>query len=85
MRIELSSQYSFDLAHEVLAGGLDLGIATEPPESPLLTMARIAEAPFYIAMSEEDVLARHASVTLEHLAERVLDSVRTPVTSNGLR
>jgi DNA-binding transcriptional LysR family regulator len=70
MRIELSSQYSFDLAHEVLAGGLDLGIATEPPESPLLTTAKIAEAPFYIAMSEEDVLARHAAITLEHMAER---------------
>src|SRR5258708_22680498 len=70
MRIELSSQYSFDLAHEVLAGGLDLGIATEPPESPLLTTAKIGEAPFYIAMSEEDVLTRHASVTLEQLADR---------------
>jgi DNA-binding transcriptional LysR family regulator len=70
MRIELSSQYSFDLAHEVLAGGLDLGIATEPPESPLLTTAKIAEAPFYIAMSEADVLARHPSVTLEQLADR---------------
>ncbi len=70
IRIELSSQYSFDLAHEVLAGGLDLGIATEPPESPLLTTAKIAEAPFYIAMSENDVLARHASVTLDQLADR---------------
>jgi DNA-binding transcriptional LysR family regulator len=70
MRIELSSQYSFDLAHEVLAGGLDLGIATEPPESPLLTTVKIAEAPFYIAMSEEEVLARHASVTLEHLTDQ---------------
>jgi DNA-binding transcriptional LysR family regulator len=70
MRLELSSQYSFDLAHDVLAGGLDLGIATEPPESPLLTTAKIAEAPFYIAMSEDDVLAHHASVTLEQLADR---------------
>jgi len=70
IRIELSSQYSFDLAHEVLAGGLDLGIATEPPESPLLTTAKVAEAPFYIAMSEGDVLARHALVSLEQLAER---------------
>jgi DNA-binding transcriptional LysR family regulator len=70
MRLELSSQYSFDLAHEILAGGLDLGIATEPPESPLLTTAKIAEAPFYIAMSEDDVLAHHASVTLEQLADR---------------
>lgn len=70
MRIELSSQYSFDLAHEVLAGGLDLGIATEPPETPLLTTLKIAESPFYIAMSEEDELARQASLTLEDLAGR---------------
>jgi DDE domain len=33
-------------------------------------LPRIAEGPFYIAMSEEDELARHASVTLEHLADR---------------
>jgi DNA-binding transcriptional LysR family regulator len=96
MRVELSSQYSFDLAHEVLAGGLDLGIVTEPPESPLLTTAKIAEAPFYIAMSEEDVLARHASVTLEHLAERcwilferrlhptVYDNVMTTAEAKGV-
>ncbi len=70
IRIEVSSQYSFDLAHEVLAGRLDLGIATEPPESPLLTTAKIAEAPFYIAMSEQDELARYASISLEQLADR---------------
>jgi DNA-binding transcriptional LysR family regulator len=70
LRIELSSQYSFDLAHEVLAGELDFAIANDPPESPLLTTVKIAEAPFYIAMSEGDDLARHASVTLDDLAER---------------
>ncbi len=70
MRIELSSQYSFDLAHEVLAGALDLAIANDPPESPFLTTVKIAEAPFYIAMSEGDDLARRASVTLDDLADR---------------
>ena len=70
MRIELSSQYSFDLAHEVLAGELDLAIANDPPESPLLTTVKIAEAPFYIAMSEEDDLAGHPSVTLDDLSDR---------------
>jgi DNA-binding transcriptional LysR family regulator len=70
IRIELSSQYSFDLAHDVLAGSLDLGIANEPPESPMLTSAKIAEAPFYIAMSEDDLLAHHPSVTLDQLADR---------------
>jgi DNA-binding transcriptional LysR family regulator len=69
-RIDLSSQFSFDLAHEVLAGGVDLGIVTEPPESPLLTTAKIAESPFYIAMSEDDELARQPSVTLEEMAGR---------------
>ena len=70
MRIELSSQHSFDLAHEVLAGGLDLGIATEPPDSPLLTMVKIAEAPFFIAMAESDALAHYPFVNLEQLAGR---------------
>ncbi|MGC2544775.1 MAG: LysR family transcriptional regulator [Silvibacterium sp.] len=70
LRIELSSQYSFDLVHELLAGGLDLAIATEPPESPLLTMVKVAEAPFYIAMSEEDELAGRPAVTLDAMAGR---------------
>jgi DNA-binding transcriptional LysR family regulator len=50
LRIELSSQFSCDLVHELLAGSLDLAIATEPPESPLLTTVKVAESPFYIAM-----------------------------------
>jgi len=70
MRRELSSQYSFALAHEVRSGELGLAIATEPPESPLLTTVKVAEAPFYIAMSEQDDLARHPSVTMEDLAGR---------------
>jgi DNA-binding transcriptional LysR family regulator len=70
LRIELTSQYSCDLAHELLAGGLDLAIATEPPESPLLTTVKIGESPFYIAMSKRDQLAARPSVTLNDLADR---------------
>jgi DNA-binding transcriptional LysR family regulator len=70
LRIELTSQYSCELAHELLAGGIDLAIATEPPESPLLTTVKVAEAPFYIAMSKEDELAGRPSVTLDDLAGR---------------
>jgi DNA-binding transcriptional LysR family regulator len=70
LRIELTSQYSCDLAHELLAGGLDLAIATEPPESPLLTTVKIGESPFYIAMSKRDKLAEQRSVTLNDLADR---------------
>jgi len=70
LRIELSSHFSCELVHEILAGGLDLAIATEPPESARLTMAKIEESPFYIAMSEEDELANHSIVTLDALANR---------------
>ena len=57
LKIELSSRYSFDLVHDLLAGALDLAIATEPQESPLLTKVQIAESPFYIAMAKRDELA----------------------------
>ena len=70
LRIELSSQFSYDLARELLEGSLDLAIANHPPESPLLTTVKIAEAPFYIAMSEDDELARHPFVTLESMTDR---------------
>jgi DNA-binding transcriptional LysR family regulator len=70
LKIDLSSQYSYDLVNELLSGSLDLAIATEPPESPLLTTVKVAEAPFYIAMSKQDQLASKPEVTLDDLADR---------------
>lgn len=70
LKIELSQQFSCDLIREVLAGGLDLAIATEPPDTKRLTMVKVNESPFYIAMSEEDELAYESSVTLDALAGR---------------
>jgi DNA-binding transcriptional LysR family regulator len=70
LKIELSQQFSCDLIRDVLAGGLDLAIATEPPEAKRLTMVKVSESPFYIAMSEEDELAYESSVTLDALAGR---------------
>lgn len=70
LKIDLSQQFSCDLIREVLAGGLDLAIATEPPEAKRLTMVKVCESPFYIAMSEEDELASESSVTLDALAGR---------------
>lgn len=68
LRIEISSRYSCELVDEVLAGALDVAIATEPPESPFLTTVKVAELPFYIAMSRTDKLAAGPSVTLESLS-----------------
>ena len=70
LKIGLTQQFSLDLVRDVLAGGLDLAIATEPPDSKRLTKVKVAEAPFYIAMSEEDELAYEDSVTLDMLVGR---------------
>jgi DNA-binding transcriptional LysR family regulator len=70
LQIELSQQFSCDLIRDVLAGGLDLAIANEPAESKCLTMVKVAESPFYIAMSEEDDLAYERFITLDSLAGR---------------
>jgi DNA-binding transcriptional LysR family regulator len=70
LKIELSQQFSPELVRDVLAGSLDLAIVTEPAESKRLTMTKVAEAPFYIAMPEEDELAYERSVTLNSLANR---------------
>lgn len=68
LKIELSSRFSCELVDEVLDGSLDLAIATEPPDSPLLTTVMVAQSPFYIAMSKRDKLAESPSVTLHSLS-----------------
>jgi DNA-binding transcriptional LysR family regulator len=70
LQIEVSQQFSCDLIREVLAGGLDLAIATEPPESKCLTLVKLTESPFYIAMAEDDGLSCERFVTLDDLAGR---------------
>ena len=66
LRVELSSHFSCQLIDEVLEGALDFAIATEPPESPLLTTTKVSESPFYIAMSKKDKLADCPSVTFRN-------------------
>lgn len=70
LKIELSSHYSVDLVQDLLSGTLDFAIATEPPESPLLTMLQLSESPFYIAMSKTDHLANYPALTLEMMGGR---------------
>jgi DNA-binding transcriptional LysR family regulator len=67
LRIELSSQFSYDLIHDLLSGAIDLAIANNPPASPLLTMTKLAESPFYIGLSRKDELVEFPSLTLEAL------------------
>lgn len=68
LRLNLSSGFSCDLAHEVLTGELDLALVIEPPDSGLLTGLKIDESPFYVVMLEDDELANYPSIHLNQLA-----------------
>jgi DNA-binding transcriptional LysR family regulator len=67
LRINWSSRYSHEVAHEVIVGTLDLAITTGVPEAPPLTFLRLAEHPLYIAMSRHDPLAVHRELRIADL------------------
>lgn len=87
MRIELSSRYSYDLVHEILAGSLDLGIVNDPPPTALLSTLKLAKSPYYIGMSTSDPLAGKPFVTLDDLSNRswiVFDRRLHPLLYDGI-
>jgi DNA-binding transcriptional LysR family regulator len=67
LSLDVISGFSCDLVRDVLAGKIDLAIANEPPSSPLLSMTKVAEAPLYVAMSEDHELASQRAVHLTEL------------------
>ena len=62
--MELTSDYSLDLVHDLIAGKLDLALVTDPPESPTLSTLPIGEEPLFVAMTEENPLADKSEVEL---------------------
>lgn len=70
LRIKLWSNYCHELAKEVAAGSLDLALTTGIPESAKLSFLRVAEAPFYIAMSSDDPLSGLKQVRLRDMRDR---------------
>jgi DNA-binding transcriptional LysR family regulator len=70
LKIDLTSKYSIDLVHDLLAGVIDLAIANEPPEAHLLTCVQVAEQPFYIAMATREEIAGYSSVSLDQIGGR---------------
>jgi len=70
MRVKLWSNYSNELAHQVIAGTLDLALITGVPETPKLTALKVADNPFYISMSLDDELAMKRELLMEDLHNR---------------
>jgi DNA-binding transcriptional LysR family regulator len=70
LRIQWSSNFSHEIACDVITGTLDLALTTGLPENPKLTCLKMAEDPLYIAMSRSDCLATHKEVRLTNLHNR---------------
>jgi DNA-binding transcriptional LysR family regulator len=70
LKLNLSSGFSCDLAHDVLAGELDVAVVIEPPLSDLFTSLKIDESPLYIVMSREDELADYPSIGFHQLPKK---------------
>jgi len=70
MRINFSSNFSNELARQVISGNLDLAIVTGVPDSPRLSPLLIAESVFYVAMAVSDELSCRRTVTLNQMSRR---------------
>jgi DNA-binding transcriptional LysR family regulator len=70
MKIKQWSNYSNELARQVISGDLDAAVTTGVPETPKLSLLRLADNPFYIALAMDDPLAQHREMLLEQLHDR---------------
>ena len=52
VKVQLQSDFTFDLVHSLLAAELDLALVAWPPEGAALTLVEIAQAPLYVALPE---------------------------------
>lgn len=52
VKVQLQSDFTFDLVHGLLAAQLDVALVAWPPESPSLTLVEIVQAPLYVALPE---------------------------------
>ena len=70
LRVKLWSDYSHELARQVIAGTLDLALITGIPDTPKLSSLKVADNSFYIAMSMNDPLALHKELQLNEMRDR---------------
>lgn len=71
LRIKQWSNYSHELARQVIAGTLDLAVTTGLPDNPKLSSLQLADDSFYLALDDDDRLADHHELVLEQLKDRV--------------
>jgi DNA-binding transcriptional LysR family regulator len=96
LRIKLWSNYSSELARQVIAGILDLALITGVPETPKLSALTTADKPYYIALSLGDSLAAHRELLLDdmhgrdwilfaqHVSPHLYDTIQLVASEKGI-
>lgn len=67
--VHMQSDFAPELIHGLLTSKLDLAFITSPGSNRKLTTTKVSEFPFYIALREDDALAREPSLRLNDLQE----------------
>ena len=70
LKVKLWSNYSNELAQQVIVGILDLALITGVPQKQKLSVMNITQNPYYIVMAMRDDLAVHREVHLEQVDGR---------------
>jgi len=65
--LNMQSDYAPELVHGLLTGKLDLALIANPDASRKLTMTKITEAPFYVAIPDDHPLAARETLTLKDM------------------
>ncbi len=67
LKIKQWSNYSHELAHQVASGTIDMALITAIPDTPKLDLLTVADAPIYIALSEDNPLVESVELQLGDL------------------
>jgi len=70
LRIKLWSDYSHELARQVIAGTLDIALITGVPDASKLSVLKVEDNNFYLAMTVNDDLTANCEVHLNDIHDR---------------
>ena len=65
--LNMQSDFAPELVHGLLTSKLDLALIANPGANRKLTMTKITEAPFYVAIPDDHPLAARETLTLEDM------------------
>jgi DNA-binding transcriptional LysR family regulator len=67
IRVQLHSDFAFDLVHSLLAAELNVALIAWPPEGAALTLVEVSEAPLYIALPQGHPCSEQPDVRLDEV------------------